>query len=106
MPKIGKTASPARASAQGEDDPLAAAGQLSLLPDQADKPVVRTKAPRRRAGSDLPEDAPAAQPEATTLDRVHVAMRLQSGGRTNALRALLKAGQERGPYFLPLSNAL
>ncbi|HWP00690.1 MAG TPA: DUF1156 domain-containing protein [Methylococcus sp.] len=44
--------------------------------------------------------------EATTLDRVHAAMLLQAGGRTNALRALLKAEQERGPDFLRLANAL
>jgi hypothetical protein len=30
----------------------------------------------------------------------------QTGGRTNALRALLKAEQDRGPYFLRLANAL
>jgi hypothetical protein len=89
-----------------EQDPLAATGQLSLFPDQADQPVAKTKARTRRAGTDLPDDAPAAQPEATTLDRVHVAMLLQAGGRTNALRALLKAEQERGPYLLRLSNAL
>ncbi len=42
----------------------------------------------------------------TTLDRLHVAMLLQSGGRANALRALLGAEQERGPEFLRLANAL
>ncbi|MDZ7392993.1 MAG: DUF1156 domain-containing protein, partial [candidate division KSB1 bacterium] len=42
----------------------------------------------------------------TTLDRVHAAMLLQASGRTNALRALLKAEQERGPEFLRLANAL
>ncbi|QAA76829.1 MAG: Adenine-specific DNA methylase containing a Zn-ribbon [Candidatus Bipolaricaulis sibiricus] len=44
--------------------------------------------------------------EATTLDRVHAAMLLQAGGQSNALRALLKAEQERGPDFLRLANAL
>jgi hypothetical protein len=44
--------------------------------------------------------------ETTTLDRVHAAMLLQSSGQTNALRALLKAEQERGPDFLRLANAL
>jgi adenine-specific DNA methylase len=44
--------------------------------------------------------------EATTLDRVHAAMLLQASGRANALRALLKAEQERGPDFLRLANAL
>jgi putative DNA methylase len=43
---------------------------------------------------------------ATTLDRVHAAMLLQSGGRANALRALLKAEVERGPDFMRLANAL
>ena len=33
-------------------------------------------------------------------------MLLQAGGRTNALRALLEAEQQRGPDFLHLANAL
>ena len=37
---------------------------------------------------------------------VHARMALQAGGRTNALRALLKAEQERGADFLRLANAL
>ncbi len=37
---------------------------------------------------------------------VHMAMLLQAGGRANALRALLRAEQERGPGFLRLANAL
>lgn len=45
-------------------------------------------------------------PDATTLDRVHIAMLLQANGRTNALRALLKAEQDRSPDFLRLANAL
>ena len=44
--------------------------------------------------------------EATTLDRVHAAMLLQQSGRANALRALLKAEQERGPNFFRLANSL
>ena len=44
--------------------------------------------------------------QATTLDRVHAAMLLQSGGQANALRALIKAEQDRGPDFLRLANAL
>ncbi len=89
-----------------EMDPLAVTRQLTLFADQEDQPVARTKVGRRRTGMDLSEDAPAAQPGATTLDRVHAAMLLQAGGRTNALRNLLKAEQERGPYFLRLANAL
>ena len=33
-------------------------------------------------------------------------MLLQASGRTNGLRALVKAEQERGPDFLRLANAL
>jgi len=41
-----------------------------------------------------------------TLDRVHAAMLFQAGGQANALRALIKAEQDRGPDFLRLANAL
>ena len=40
--------------------------------------------------------------DATTLESVHAAMLLQSGGQANALRRLLAAEQDRGPDFLPL----
>jgi hypothetical protein len=60
----------------------------------------------RRAGADVPDEALETSREATTLDRVHMAMLLQASGRANALRALLKAEQERGPDFLRLANAL
>ncbi len=89
-----------------EKDPLAATRQLALFPDQDVKPGVKATGRRRRIAVDMAGDAPAAQAQATTLDRVHAAMLLQAGGRTNALRALLKAEQERGPYFLRLANAL
>ncbi len=56
-------------------------------------------------GVEVSDESLAAAREATTLDRVHAAMLLQAGGRTNALRALLKAEQERGPDFLRLANA-
>ncbi len=88
-----------------ETDPLAATRQLALFSDQDVTPA-KANGRRRRIAVDMADDAPAAQPEATTLDRVHAAMLLQAGGRTNALRALLKAEQERGPYFLRLANAL
>jgi adenine-specific DNA methylase len=62
---------------------------------------------RRRGGKRARAEDPAAAPaEATTLDRVHAAMLLQAGGRTNALRNLLKGEQDRGPEFLRLANAL
>ena len=44
--------------------------------------------------------------EATTLDRVHSGMLLQSGGHSNALRKLIDAEQDHGPDFLRLANAL
>jgi hypothetical protein len=53
----------------------------------------------------LPAEA-ASQAGATTLDRVHAAMLLQAGGQASALRALIKAEQDRGPEFLRLANAL
>ena len=37
---------------------------------------------------------------------LHAAMLLQSSGRANAMRALLKSEIERGPDFLRLANAL
>ncbi len=61
---------------------------------------------RRKADADVPDEALKSSREATTLDRVHAAMLLQAGGRTNALRALLKAEKERGPDFERLANAL
>jgi hypothetical protein len=60
----------------------------------------------KRGGAEVSDESLAAAREATTLDRVHAAMLLQAGGRTNALRALLKAEQERGPDFVRLANAL
>ncbi len=60
----------------------------------------------KRAEVDVSDESLRAAREATTLDRVHAAMLLQAGGRTNALRALLKAEQERSPDFLRLANAL
>jgi adenine-specific DNA methylase len=60
----------------------------------------------RMTSIEVSDESLAAAREATTLDRVHAAMLLQAGGRTNALRALLKAEQERSPDFLRLANAL
>jgi hypothetical protein len=62
---------------------------------------------KKKTKIEISDDAVEARKiEATTLDRVHAAMLLQAGGQSNALRALLKAEQERGPDFLRLSNAL
>ena len=73
-----------------------------LFPEMEARPKVRG----RGRGGRLGDQSPTAAREATTLDRVHAAMLLQVAGRTNALRALLKAEQERGPDFLRLANAL
>ena len=59
-----------------------------------------------RGGRPVSDEQLQAQREATTLDRVHAAMLLQRAGRTQALRALLAAEQDRGPDFLRLANAL
>ena len=42
----------------------------------------------------------------TRFLREHAAMGLRASGRTNVLRALLKAEIDRGPDFLRLTNAL
>lgn len=60
----------------------------------------------RRSKPEVSDEALEARREATTLDRVHAAMLLQASGRANALRALLRAEQERGPDFIRLANAL
>ena len=76
--------------------------QRSLFPES-------DPAPRpRRGGKALRGDGGVEPPDrdATALDRVHAAMLLQSGGHSNALRALVAAEQARGPDFLRLANAL
>ena len=82
--------------------------QQMLFPEmeKAHLPKARNRSRRGKAVMD-PDDAElVGERQATTLDRVHAAMLLQAGGRTNALRNLLKAEQERGPDFLRLANAL
>ena len=79
--------------------------QLSLFPEEP--PAVRGRARRRgRASTPLQNDELASRHGATTLDRVHAAMLLQASGRSQALRNLLRAEQERNPDFLRLANAL
>jgi putative DNA methylase len=83
--------------------------QGMLFPEMEAIPKVRGRTARSRGGRmgvEVSDKSLAAAREATTLDRVHAAMLLQAGGRTNALRALLNAEQERGPDFLRLANAL
>lgn len=66
----------------------------------------RGRKPKGARAAEVSDEKLASRREATTLDRVHAAMLLQAGGRANALRALLKTEQERGPDFLRLANAL
>jgi hypothetical protein len=78
-----------------------------LFPEMEAAPKARgSRGRRKRAAVDVSDESLAAHREATTLDRVHVAMLLQAGGRTNALRALIRSEQDRGPDFLRLANAL
>ncbi len=84
--------------------------QLSLFPEMEMDTVPRIrgrgKSRDARQGPGVADQALQTKREATTLDRVHAAMLLQSDGRANALRTLLKAEQDRGPDFLRLANAL
>jgi putative DNA methylase len=93
-------------------DPTAAA-QLTLFPEARVDAAPRIRGRRRSArqkrdGQETgsTDVSYSAKREATTLDRVHAAMVLQSSGRANALRTLLNAEQNRGPDFLHLANAL
>ncbi len=76
-----------------------------LFPELEAAPNVRARGRGKRAAIDLSDERIATTREATTLDRLHAAMLLQASGRTNALRALLKAEQDRSPDFLRLANA-
>ncbi|MFX0194677.1 MAG: DUF1156 domain-containing protein [Candidatus Hodarchaeota archaeon] len=80
--------------------------QLTLFPDMQEATAPKIKGRRRKVRSIVSDQDLQSQREATTLDRVHAAMLLQASGRANALRALIKAEQQRGPDFLRLSNAL
>jgi hypothetical protein len=93
-----------------EQEPGRAANlQISLFPEaQANNaPTIKGRGKGRgKSGNKVLDEALQARREATTLDRIHAAMLLQKSGRANALRALLKAEQERGPNFLRLANSL
>jgi len=78
--------------------------QGALFPEMDAAPKKKSRGRGKKAI--IGPDAEIQTPDATTLDRVHAAMLLQSGGQANALRKLLKAEQDRGPDFLRLANAL
>jgi putative DNA methylase len=80
--------------------------QNLLCPEMEEDRAPRIRGRRSgRAPVDI-SDETAASAGVTTLDRVHAAMLLQAGGQANALRALIKSEQDRGPDFLRLANAL
>jgi hypothetical protein len=92
-----------------EKAPAADIHQLMLFTENEEEATPKGRGRgrgRRKAGANVPDEPLETSREATTLDRIHMAMLLQAGGRANALRALLKAEQERGPDFLRLANAL
>lgn len=82
---------------------------LKLFPETEERtlPEIEGRGKRhKKSGTHVSDDSLKTQHGATTLDRVQAAMLLQSDGRANALRTLLKAEQERSPDFLRLANAL
>jgi adenine-specific DNA methylase len=106
----------AQAVAEQIESDSSADMQAMLFPEIETAKAAMVKGRRRRPspqpsptgrGRKIGEDESlASRQEATTLDRVHAAMLLQSSGQANALRTLLKSEQERGPDFLRLANAL
>jgi putative DNA methylase len=71
-----------------------------------DRTIPEIKGRRPRKKKEMIAESSQKAGVTTTLDRVHAAMLLQASGQTNALRALLKAEQDRSPDFLRLANAL
>jgi hypothetical protein len=100
----------AQTAAEWIEENPSAQFELNLFPDGNDSlPRIKTRGRKKRSGDSsvaISEEALKTEREATTLDRIHAAMLLQASGKTNALRALLKAEQDRGPDFLRLANAL
>lgn len=80
--------------------------QPMLFPVDDDPPPTPIKGRKRTGAANVSDESLHRHRGATTLDHVHAAMLLQSAGRANALRALLKSEIERGPDSLRLANAL
>ena len=86
----------------------AATAQFNLFPESEAGGGARSRrgrADRSRPGGPSSSEG-RRKTEATTLDRVHVAMLLQANGASNALRSMIEEEQKRGPDFLRLANAL
>ncbi len=81
--------------------------QRVLFPEMEEDRAPKIRGRSRRKAIIAPGDVEIqSERDATSMDRVHAAMLLQSDGQANALRALIKAEQDRGPEFLRLANAL
>lgn len=80
--------------------------QMVLFPEMEATATPKIRGRHKKAGESVSDEALKGKHGATTLDRVHAAMLLQASGRTNALRALIEAEQQRGPDFIRLANAL
>jgi putative DNA methylase len=95
------------AAAVARDFERAAAGQgqLKLFPDEQATPEVKTRGRNKKTRAAISASA-GTRREATTLDRIHAAMLLQTSGQANALRRLLQEELDRGPGFVRLANAL
>jgi hypothetical protein len=88
------------------DDPTRSLQQV-LFPEMEEDCAPKIRGRGRRKAIMAPGDVELqSERDATTMDRVHAAMLLQAGGQANALRALIKVEQDRGPDFLRLANAL
>ena len=80
-------------------------GQM-ILPGFQELVAHKKQTPAGRGKKIIITDPGDINVSATTLDRVHAAMLLQTSGQSNALRMLIKAEQDRSPDFLRLANAL
>ncbi len=81
-------------------------GYLPGMEPQEQTQRVTIRSRKGKGGAEVSDESLRKHRGATTLDHVHAAMLLQSSGRANALRALLKTETERAPDFLRLANAL
>lgn len=97
-------AKPGRGRAKVEPIEQPASEMITMRISQPGKPdEIRIQAFDRMP---TPRDRLTLNVPTATLDRVHIAMLLQSAGKSNALRTMLKAETDRGPDFLRLANAL